>query len=204
MTQVDPAGVGYSMHQFSLPVRSRPIFSPPDCHQHAGSNSFALAGLGRRFLHGASPHAHQLRDRGASPHQRSSLSAPCRRGARVRHIAQTEASCLEAAAKLPPLDDDSFELLLTALFQQQRHGGAIELAAIIAQLAFASCQFAHFRYGYALQLANRHGAAIAPYRRISPHIAAHSPSRRPGGRCATTSPVRCGSPTQTRTNSNRY
>jgi tetratricopeptide (TPR) repeat protein len=99
-------------------------------------------------------------------HASSAFLTFLRRAAEAREsgLAQTEASCLEAAAKLHPLDDDSLELLLTTLFQQQRHGAAIELAAIIAQLDPHRAG-SHFRYGYALQLANRHGEAIAPYRR---------------------------------------
>jgi Flp pilus assembly protein TadD len=84
--------------------------------------------------------------------------------ARENGTAQTEASCLEAAAKLHPVDDNSLEALLTALFQQQRHREAVELAAIIAQLDPHRAT-THFRHGYALQLANRHAEAIAPYRR---------------------------------------
>jgi tetratricopeptide (TPR) repeat protein len=84
--------------------------------------------------------------------------------AREKGTAQMEARCLEAAAKLHPLDDNSLEALLTALFQQQRHGEAVELAAIIAQLDPHRAT-SHFRHGYALQLANLHAEAIAPYRR---------------------------------------
>jgi tetratricopeptide (TPR) repeat protein len=89
-----------------------------------------------------------------------------RRAAEARHsgAAQTEASCLEAAAKLHPLDDDSLELLMATLFQQQRHGEAVEFAAIIAQLD-PHRAIAQFRFGHTLQMANRHGEAIAPYRR---------------------------------------
>ena len=49
-------------------------------------------------------------------------------------------------------------------FEQHRHGDAIELAAIIAQLD-PHRALPHFRVGYTLQMANRHGEAIAPYRR---------------------------------------
>ncbi|MEZ0606382.1 tetratricopeptide repeat protein [Paraburkholderia sp. IW21] len=75
-----------------------------------------------------------------------------------------EASWLDAAAQVHPLDDDSIESLFTTLLEQHRHDDAIELAAIIAQLAPRRA-LAHFRFGYALQMANRHSEAIAPYRR---------------------------------------
>jgi tetratricopeptide (TPR) repeat protein len=99
-------------------------------------------------------------------HASSAFVTSLRRAAAARESgdAQTAASCLEAAAKLHPLDDGSLELLMTGLFQQQRHGEAVELAAIIAQLD-SNRAVAQFRHGYALQMANRHGEAIAPYRR---------------------------------------
>ncbi|SED41746.1 hypothetical protein SAMN02787142_3131 [Burkholderia sp. WP9] len=84
--------------------------------------------------------------------------------ARLIGTAQAEAGCLDAAARLHPLDDASLASLTTALLKQHRVGEAIELAAIIAQLD-PHRALAHFRHGYALQIANRHGEAIAPYRR---------------------------------------
>ncbi len=89
-----------------------------------------------------------------------------REAAAARHngTAQTEAGCLDAAARLHPLDDASLASLTATLLEQHRLGDAIELAAIIAQLD-PHRALAHFRHGYALQIANRHGEAIAPYRR---------------------------------------
>ncbi|MFL9890826.1 tetratricopeptide repeat protein [Paraburkholderia sp. RL17-381-BIF-C] len=89
-----------------------------------------------------------------------------RQASAARHngTAQAEAVCLDAAARLHPLDDASLASLTTALLKQHRVGEAIELAAIIAQLD-PHRALAHFRHGYALQIANRHGEAIAPYRR---------------------------------------
>jgi len=89
-----------------------------------------------------------------------------RQAAAARHdgTAQAEAACLDAAARLHPLDDASLASLTTALLKQHRVGEAIELAAIIAQLD-PHRALAHFRHGYALQIANLHGEAIAPYRR---------------------------------------
>jgi Flp pilus assembly protein TadD len=84
--------------------------------------------------------------------------------ARQRGATQAEANWLAAAAQHHPLDDESIESLITTLFEQHRHDDAIELAAIIAQLD-PHRAFAHFRVGYALQIANRHSEAIAPYRR---------------------------------------
>ena len=78
--------------------------------------------------------------------------------------AQAQASWLDAAAQLHPLDDDSLDSLTTASLAQHRHDDAIALAAIIAQLD-PNRAVAHFRLGYTLQMANRHGEAIAPYRR---------------------------------------
>ena len=84
--------------------------------------------------------------------------------ARERGLAQTEAECLHAAANLHPLDDNSLTSLITALLQRHRPDEAVELAAIIAQLD-AHRALAHFRLGHVLQMVNRHGEAIVPYRR---------------------------------------
>ncbi|RKR43536.1 tetratricopeptide repeat protein [Paraburkholderia sp. BL17N1] len=83
--------------------------------------------------------------------------------ARQTGTAQAEADCLYAAARIHPLDDASLSSLMAKLLEQQRSGDAIELAAIIAQLDPRNA-VAHFRLGYALQMANRHAEAIAPYR----------------------------------------
>jgi len=84
--------------------------------------------------------------------------------ARKNGAAESEAQWLDAAAQLHSLDNASLASHIHALIEQQRHDDAIELAAIIAQLE-ASNADAHFRLGYALQMANRHDEAIAPYRR---------------------------------------
>ncbi|WCM19997.1 tetratricopeptide repeat protein [Paraburkholderia bryophila] len=84
--------------------------------------------------------------------------------ARQHGAAQTEARWLDAAGQLHPLDDGSLETLCGKLLEQARHGEAIELAAIIAQLDSRRA-LTHFRLGYVLQMANRHGEAIAAYRR---------------------------------------
>ncbi|RKE25576.1 Flp pilus assembly protein TadD [Paraburkholderia sp. BL23I1N1] len=89
-----------------------------------------------------------------------------RQAAAARQNGATEAETrwLDTAAQLHPLDDESIESLIATLLGQHRHDDAIELAAIIAQLD-SHRALAHFRFGYALQMANRHGEAIAPYRR---------------------------------------
>ncbi|WP_153134247.1 tetratricopeptide repeat protein [Paraburkholderia agricolaris] len=84
--------------------------------------------------------------------------------ARQNGTAQAEATWLDSAAQLHPLDDASIATLIATLLEQHRQNDAIELAAIIAQLD-PHRALAHFRVGYALQMANRHGDAIAPYRR---------------------------------------
>lgn len=84
--------------------------------------------------------------------------------ARQNGTAETEARWLDAASQVHPLDDDSLETLSATLLEQARHGEAIELAAIIAQLDSRRA-LTHFRLGYALQMANRHGEAIVAYRR---------------------------------------
>ncbi|SIT35327.1 conserved hypothetical protein [Paraburkholderia ribeironis] len=84
--------------------------------------------------------------------------------ARTSGAAATEARCLAAAAQQHSLDDASLGSLITSLLKQSRHDEAIELAAIIAQLD-PHRALSHFRVGYALQMANRHREAIAPYRR---------------------------------------
>ncbi|PMS31535.1 tetratricopeptide repeat protein [Paraburkholderia rhynchosiae] len=84
--------------------------------------------------------------------------------ARRNSAAESEAQSLRAAAQLHPLDDESLASLVHTLVQQQRHDDAIELAAIIAQLDNGNVH-AHFRLGYALQMADRHAEAVGPYRR---------------------------------------
>jgi Flp pilus assembly protein TadD, contains TPR repeats len=84
--------------------------------------------------------------------------------ARQNGTAEAETTWLDAAAQCHPLDDESIESLIATLLEQHRHNDAIELAAIIAQLD-PHRALAHFRFGYALQMANRHSEAIAPYRR---------------------------------------
>ncbi|WP_025598033.1 tetratricopeptide repeat protein [Burkholderia sp. WSM2230] len=89
-----------------------------------------------------------------------------RQAAAARHngAREHEAQALHAAAQFHPLDDESLASLTHALIQQRRHGDAIELAAIIAQLDERNA-YAHFRLGYAYQMADRHDEAIAPYQR---------------------------------------
>jgi len=84
--------------------------------------------------------------------------------ARQNGTAEAEARWLDAAAQRHPLDDESIDSLVITLLAEHRHDDAIELAAIIAQLD-PHRALAHFRFGYALQMANRHGEAIEPYRR---------------------------------------
>ncbi|AXL52473.1 tetratricopeptide TPR_2 repeat protein [Paraburkholderia caffeinilytica] len=84
--------------------------------------------------------------------------------ARQNGTAEAEARWLDAAAQRHSLDDESIDSLMTTLLGQHRHDDAIELAAIIAQLD-PHRALAHFRFGYTLQMRNRHREAIAPYRR---------------------------------------
>ena len=84
--------------------------------------------------------------------------------ARCSGMRELEAQALRAAAQLHSLDDTALASLTHALIQQQRCGDAIELADIIAQLDERNAS-AHFRLGYALQMADRHGEAVAPYQR---------------------------------------
>ena len=84
--------------------------------------------------------------------------------ARQTGTAEAEARWLDAAAQRHPLDDESIDSLVITLLAEHRHDDAIELAAIIAQLD-PHRALAHFRFGYVLQMANRHSEAIAPYRR---------------------------------------
>jgi Flp pilus assembly protein TadD len=84
--------------------------------------------------------------------------------ARESGSAATEAACFEAAAQLHPLDDASLAALIASLSEQHRQRDAIELAAIIAQLD-PHRALPHFRLGFALQMANLHREAVAPYRR---------------------------------------
>jgi Flp pilus assembly protein TadD len=77
--------------------------------------------------------------------------------------AEARAIWLEAAALLQGVDNDTVGLITGALLAQHRHDDVIEFAAIIAQLRPAEA-VASFRLGYVLQLADRHGDALAPYR----------------------------------------
>jgi tetratricopeptide (TPR) repeat protein len=87
------------------------------------------------------------------------------RAALARQHGQAEAQSiwLEAAAYLQALDADAILQVTHSLLEQRRHDDAIALAAIIAQLQ-PDDAVASFRLGYALQMANRHREAIAPYR----------------------------------------
>lgn len=84
--------------------------------------------------------------------------------ARQNGTAEAEARWLDAAAQRNSLDDESIDSLVINLLEKHRHDDALELAAIIAQLD-PHRALAHFRFGYGLQMANRHSEAIAPYRR---------------------------------------
>ncbi|MGF6442918.1 tetratricopeptide (TPR) repeat protein [Paraburkholderia youngii] len=84
--------------------------------------------------------------------------------ARASGATADEARSLDVAAKLHPLDGASLDAVIAAWLAQKRHAEAIELAAIISELDAGSA-VAHFRAGYALQMAGRHADAIAPYRR---------------------------------------
>jgi tetratricopeptide (TPR) repeat protein len=77
--------------------------------------------------------------------------------------AEARAIWLEAAALLQAVDDDTIGLITGALLEQRRHHDVVAFAAIIAQLRPDEA-IASFRLGYALQLANRHRDALAPYR----------------------------------------
>jgi tetratricopeptide (TPR) repeat protein len=83
----------------------------------------------------------------------------------ARRNGQTEAHSiwLEAAAQLQAFDETGIQQVIHALLDQRRHEDAIEFAAIIAQL-LPDDALASFRLGYALQIANRHRDALAPYR----------------------------------------
>jgi tetratricopeptide (TPR) repeat protein len=71
---------------------------------------------------------------------------------------------LEAAAQLHPTDRASIDRMMVDLLQQQQLAQAISLVETVAQLEPRDAA-ASVRLGYALQGANRHGDALAPYRR---------------------------------------
>ncbi|MEW6344458.1 MAG: hypothetical protein AB1704_27735 [Pseudomonadota bacterium] len=87
------------------------------------------------------------------------------RAAQAQQNGQAEARAiwLEAAGHLQDFGNEGIGRVTLALIEQRRHDEAIALAAIIAQLHPADAA-ASFRLGYALQMANRHGEALAPYR----------------------------------------
>jgi Flp pilus assembly protein TadD len=96
------------------------------------------------------------------------------RAAQAQQNGQTEARAiwLEAAGHLQDFDDEAIGRLTIALLEQCRHDDAIAVAAIIAQLHPKDAA-ASFRLGYALQMANRHRDALAPYRHalaLDPHL----------------------------------
>ncbi|SEJ58388.1 tetratricopeptide repeat protein [Paraburkholderia diazotrophica] len=70
---------------------------------------------------------------------------------------------LEAAAHLHPTDRASIDRMMVDLLQQQQIAQAISLVETIAQLEPHDAA-ASVRLGYALQSANRHRDALAPYR----------------------------------------
>ncbi|WP_323123451.1 tetratricopeptide repeat protein [Burkholderia alba] len=72
---------------------------------------------------------------------------------------------LDAAAHLHAVDDDALRQLTIALVRAGRAEAAVELAGVYRQLRPAA-PAAGFNLGYALQMAGRHGDAIAPYRRV--------------------------------------
>jgi Flp pilus assembly protein TadD len=78
-------------------------------------------------------------------------------------LAEARAIWLEAATLLQAVDHGTPENITFSLLEQRRHDDAVAFAAIIAQLRPDEA-IASFRLGYALQLANRHGDALAPYR----------------------------------------
>lgn len=88
-----------------------------------------------------------------------------RHAAQAQQNGQAEACAIwcEAAGHLQDVHDDAIGRLTIALLEQRRHGDAIAVAAIIAQLHPEDAA-ASFRLGYALQMANRHRDALAPYR----------------------------------------
>jgi tetratricopeptide (TPR) repeat protein len=87
------------------------------------------------------------------------------RAAQAQQNGETQAQSiwLEAAAHLQAVDHDAIVNITAALLEQRRHEDAIGFAAIIAQL-LPNDAAASFRLGYALQMANRHLDALAPYR----------------------------------------
>ncbi|SDF85106.1 tetratricopeptide repeat protein [Paraburkholderia phenazinium] len=96
------------------------------------------------------------------------------RAALAQQSGQTEARAiwLEAAGHLQDFDNDAIGRITIALVEQRRQDDAIAVAAIIAQLRPADAT-ASFRLGYALQMANRHRDALAPYRHalaLDPHL----------------------------------
>jgi Flp pilus assembly protein TadD len=95
------------------------------------------------------------------------------RAAQAQQNGQAEARAiwLEAAGHLQDFNNDGIGRVTLALLEQRRYDEAIALAAIIAQLHPTDAA-ASFRLGYALQMANRHREALAPYR----HALALEPS----------------------------
>ena len=87
------------------------------------------------------------------------------RAALAQHNGRAEACAiwLEAAALLQAVDDETIGLITGSLLEQRRHDDTVAFAAIIAQLK-PDDAVASFRLGYALQMANRHRDALAPYR----------------------------------------
>jgi len=75
----------------------------------------------------------------------------------------TRSICLEAAALLYSIDDESIDALTLGLIHQQQFADAITLADLIDQLGPGNV-VSSFRLGYALQVANQHREAVTPYR----------------------------------------
>ncbi|WP_109477786.1 tetratricopeptide repeat-containing glycosyltransferase family protein [Paraburkholderia sp. C35] len=83
--------------------------------------------------------------------------------AQADNDARARALWLEAASHLQPMDGVSIDRLMLDLLAQQDTAQAVALVETVAQLEPHSAA-ASMRAGYALQMANRHGDALAPYR----------------------------------------
>jgi tetratricopeptide (TPR) repeat protein len=76
---------------------------------------------------------------------------------------RTRLTCLEVAALLYSIEDESIDALALDLIHQQQFADAIILADLIDQLGPGNV-LSSFRLGYALQMANQHREAVTPYR----------------------------------------
>ncbi|MGU8077146.1 tetratricopeptide repeat protein [Burkholderia pyrrocinia] len=84
--------------------------------------------------------------------------------ARQNNQPEAHAIWLQAASHLFGTADDKINALVLTLVRQGRHADAVALSHAMSWL-YPDSAHVQFRFGYALQMADRHAEAVEPYRR---------------------------------------